>query len=144
MHDPPPVGKSFFPWHFSPLKRVLRERVLDPLRGSGSAVMAAPPGPPDPQGLGPAHPSTVAYGDLTDEQQELHNLALVKSVKLAPADVLRDTPAGRRFEAFYQPLAEQYANCMQLTKLVLQAYVRLKIERGEVSRLWVVPRAGCL
>ena len=57
-------------------------------------------------------PARVAYGDLTPEQQELHNRAMVKSMKLAPAAILRDTPAARRSEAFYQPLAEQYANCL--------------------------------
>jgi len=95
--------------------------------------MAAPLGLPHPQGLGPPHPAT----DLTPEHRALHDLGAVKSKKFEPAAILRDTPAGRRFEEVYRPLAEQYANCMQIAKLVVQAYMRLKIQRGQVSRFWV-------
>ena len=56
--------------------------------------------------VGPQHPALTTDRDLTPGQKTLSAKGEVKSVKLAPGDILGDSPLAQRFEDVYRPLAD--------------------------------------
>ena len=50
--------------------------------------------------VGPQHPALTTDRDLTPEQKTLSAKGEVKSVKLAPGDILGDSPLAQRFFFF--------------------------------------------